>query len=148
MAAVEKNLDLGRSDTSDVETKRMYHDVVKETGSHGLGSTASDVEDMDRMGKPQQFKVSCYGNLVVNQYLLLCQRIFRLSSMIMLTSMVQGTWEAVLVYECDISSLYRAKDSSIVQCKLWRNAERWPCWSLLGLHLDLHRIFHHCHVPR
>jgi hypothetical protein len=102
MASVEKNLEVGRSDTSDIDTNRMYHDVVKETSGHELGSTASDVKDMDRMGKPQQFKVCRWRALATDAVLIAFQRIFRLSSMIMFTSMVQGTWEAVLVYECDI----------------------------------------------
>jgi hypothetical protein len=58
MASTAKDMGMGPAESSDVDAKKVYHDVVKETGSnHDLGSTASDVKDMDRMGKPQQFKV-------------------------------------------------------------------------------------------
>ncbi|KAF2404838.1 putative GABA permease [Trichodelitschia bisporula] len=60
------------------ESKEMYHEMVKETGEHVLKS--SDSEEMYRMGKDPQFR-----------------RLFRQSTMIMFTSIVQQTWEAVLI---------------------------------------------------
>jgi hypothetical protein len=68
MAAIEKNMDVSPSDASGVDTKKMYHNIVKDTGDHEFGSTESDVKDMNRMGKPQQFKVCCYGDPVENLY--------------------------------------------------------------------------------
>ncbi|TID23547.1 hypothetical protein E6O75_ATG03183 [Venturia nashicola] len=67
--------------THEVDSKQLYHDAFKEVDGHRVAmSTEADVKDMSRMGKDQQFN-----------------RIFRQSTMIMFTSMIQGTWEVVLL---------------------------------------------------
>ncbi|QDS69697.1 hypothetical protein FKW77_009736 [Venturia effusa] len=68
-----------------VGSKELHHEVFKEVDSSTDSprvtmSTEADVRDMSRLGKDQQFN-----------------RIFRQSTMIMFTSMIQGTWEVVLL---------------------------------------------------
>ncbi|KAK5713377.1 hypothetical protein LTR17_017622 [Elasticomyces elasticus] len=70
------------SDELDVEMKQMYHDTLK-SGGHvdvQIGGDDQDREDMARMGRQGDLK-----------------RIFRQSSMVAFTAIVQATWQVFLV---------------------------------------------------
>ncbi|KAK3617139.1 hypothetical protein LTR56_025490 [Elasticomyces elasticus] len=74
--------DCDGSDEMEVEMKQMYHDTLK-SGGHvdiQIGGDDRDLEDMARMGRQGDLK-----------------RIFRQSSMVAFTAIVQATWQVFLV---------------------------------------------------
>ena len=87
--------------SDEILEKELGSAQVKEGNDLELSDQGGvDAGDMYRMGKDQQFKVSLpipqLASLLETDYYL--KRIFRVTTMIFFTSMVQATWEVVLMF--------------------------------------------------